>query len=69
MYYREMLHDAIPFDNDLKLAKNYVLTEDARPKISDDIDRDVAVIIRLCWQNDAEKRPNFSSIYGKLKDD
>ncbi len=49
MCIREMLHDAVPFDNNLKLAKNYVLNEDARPKISDEIDSDVAKIIRLCW--------------------
>ena len=64
-----MLHDAVPFDDDLKLTKNYVLNEDARPKISDDIDNDVAKIIRLCWQNEAEQRPSFAAIYGKLKDD
>lgn len=53
----EMLHDAVPFDNDLKLAENYVVNEDARPKISDDVDIDVAKLIRLCWQNSPESRP------------
>ena len=44
-----MLHDAVPFDNSLKHAKEYVIKEDARPKISDEVDSDVAKIIRLCW--------------------
>lgn len=45
----ELLHDSIPFDNDLALAVKYVLTEDARPKINEDVDCEVAKIIRLCW--------------------
>ncbi|CDW78465.1 tkl family protein kinase [Stylonychia lemnae] len=64
----EILHDQAPFDNDLLLAKNFVLNEDARPQISDTVDVDIAKLIRLCWQNDPNKRPHFSLIYAKLRE-
>ena len=65
----ELLHNQMPFDNDLNLAKNFVLNEDARPQIQEEIDIEIARLIRLCWQNDPIKRPHFSLIYAKIKDD
>lgn len=64
----EILHDQVPFDNDLNLAKNFVLNEDARPQISENVEVDIARLIRLCWQNDPDKRPHFSIIYAKMKE-
>lgn len=34
----EIFHEQIPFDNDLNLAKKYVVNENARPQISDTVD-------------------------------
>ena len=64
----ELLHDQVPFDNNLALARNYVLKEDARPLIGDHVDGELARLIRLCWLSEPEKRPSFQSIYGKLNE-
>lgn len=48
-FYREMWHDSVPFDNNIKLAKNYVLQEDARPGIMEEVDDEITKIIRHCW--------------------
>jgi len=45
----EMFHDRVPFDGDLQAAITYVLTEDSRPKLSDEVDEVMAKIIRLSW--------------------
>jgi hypothetical protein len=37
--------------------------------ISNEVDSDVAKLIRRCWQNDASLRPEFREIYGILKDE
>ena len=55
-----MLHDSVPFDNNLKLAIAFVIDEDSRPQISEDVEADVAKLIRLCWQNDIYRRPSFA---------
>jgi hypothetical protein len=47
--YRELLHEQVPFDNDLNLAKSFVCVEHARPQISDQIDITIAKLIRTCW--------------------
>ncbi len=64
----ELLHDQVPFDNDINLARNYVINEDARPQITENIELDLAKLIRLCWLSYPEKRPYFSLIYAKLRD-
>jgi hypothetical protein len=53
----ELFHNAVPFDGDLSLAENYVVTEDARPKINEDVNDNIARVIRACWQKEPEKRP------------
>lgn len=40
----------------------YVVEKQSRPKISDQIDENLSQLIRACWQEDAEKRPNFKII-------
>jgi hypothetical protein len=45
----EIFHNSMPFDGNLKLATNYVLNEDSRPMIDEDIDNSLADLIRTCW--------------------
>ena len=65
----ELLHDAVPFDGDLNTAKTYVCEQEARPKISETVDFEVAKIIRLCWQKETERRPPFQTIFNAIKGD
>jgi hypothetical protein len=34
----ELLHEQVPFDDDINLAKNFVVVEHARPEIAETID-------------------------------
>lgn len=45
----EIYHQAMPFDGDISIAKKFVLEEDSRPKIAEEVDHDIAKIIRVCW--------------------
>lgn len=40
----------------------YVVEKQFRPKISEQIDENLSQLVRACWQEDAEKRPNFKII-------
>lgn len=51
----------------LKKLINLVCEEKARPKIPQDFDPKLANLIRCCWQEDKEKRPNFNQIKDNLK--
>eukprot|EP00347_Sterkiella_histriomuscorum_P019735 403340488 len=64
----ELLHDQIPFNDDLKMARDYVINHDARPEIQSTLEIDIAKLIRLCWQNNPDQRPHFSVIYAKVKE-
>jgi hypothetical protein len=64
---RELLHEQVPFDNDINLAKNFVVTEHARPEISESVDENLAKMIRMCWLHNPDQRPNFTYIFSKLK--
>ena len=66
-YDREILNEQLPFDNDINLAKNFVVTEHARPMIDENIDLEMAKMIRMCWLHNPEQRPSFTYIYSKLK--
>jgi hypothetical protein len=43
-----------------------VINEDSRPMIKNDIEIEIAKLIRLCWQSDPDKRPTFDEIYKKI---
>lgn len=58
----EMFHERIPFDGDLTSAIEYVVTEDSRPKIAEEVDEIIAKIIRFCWQKNANLRPTFADV-------
>ena len=64
----EILHDTVPFDNDLRNVANFIIKEDVRPKIQPSIPASVASLIRRCWQKDPSKRPkNFAEICEELQ--
>lgn len=64
----EIFTERIPFDkiklNDLK---KIILEDDSRPLIPEDIEPEIALLIRCCWQSDAIKRPSFSKILERLE--
>ena len=62
----EILHEQVPFDNNINLAKSFVCQEHARPQISDQIDIEVAKLIRMCWLHNPDQRPGFSYIYSRI---
>jgi len=64
-----MLHERVPFDGDRKAAIEYVVKEDSRPKIQDEVDIEISKIIRLCWQKEANSRPTFHEIQNSLRDE
>ena len=58
----ELFTETIPFNVKLKDVKNYVLNEKLRPKIKDDIDKEIANLIRECWDTEPANRPECESI-------
>ena len=47
----ELWHEMVPFNNELELAKEYVLKEEARPEIESRVcNIEMTKLIRLCWQ-------------------
>ena len=58
----ELFTETIPFNVKLKDVKNYVLNEKLRPEIKDDIDKEIANLIRECWDTEPANRPECESI-------
>lgn len=52
----------IPFNVKLNTLYDYVAVENYRPEITKDFDKDIAGLIRLCWDADVNKRPYFKTI-------
>jgi len=46
-----------------------VCNEDARPIVSSEINKELAELIRACWQKEAKERPDFKKIVEQLKED
>jgi len=41
--------------------------EKSRPKIPEEIPEEIANIIRVCWQHDEEKRPEFACLVKNME--
>ena len=41
--------------------------EKSRPKIPEEIPQEIANIIRVCWQHDEEKRPEFGALVKNME--
>lgn len=51
----------------LKKLGNLVGKEKSRPKIPENIPEEIANIIRVCWQHDEDKRPEFSALVKNME--
>lgn len=57
-----------PFkDISFKDMKRYVVNENSRPVLNDNIPEEIKLIIRSCWQRDPELRPNIHKIIEIIK--
>jgi len=51
----------------LKKLAYLVVKEKSRPKIPEEIPEEIANIIRVCWQHDEEKRPEFACLVKNME--
>ena len=52
----EIMSNNIPFaHNSIQEIKKFIADQKLRPKISESIPEEIAILIRCCWQDDAEK--------------
>eukprot|EP01017_Pseudomicrothorax_dubius_P025437 TRINITY_DN2749_c0_g3_i2.p1 TRINITY_DN2749_c0_g3~~TRINITY_DN2749_c0_g3_i2.p1 ORF type:complete len:608 (-),score=62.39 TRINITY_DN2749_c0_g3_i2:38-1861(-) len=59
----EILTEAVPFKNlHFREFLNAVVTEDMRPKITDEVPQQYVSLIRVCWQSDPSQRPDMPMI-------
>ena len=66
IYIREILTNHVPFHVSETALKEYVLEGDLRPQIPDQVESNLAHLIRTCWQKEPNKRPNFDVVYDTL---
>ena len=63
----EIFNETIPFNVKLKDVKNYVLNEKLRPEIKEEnIDKELANLIRECWDTEPSNRPEIDKILNLL---
>ena len=64
----ELENEQRPFDNERSNdVYNLLIRDKLRPKISENTDKSLALLIRRCWQDTAEKRPTLLKILDNLK--
>ncbi len=51
-----------PFKVTEKELKEYVVDGDFRPQLPDDVPREIARLIRACWQKDPTMRPAIDEV-------
>lgn len=57
-----------PFEQETQDEVFSLLTVNkVRPKITDETNKQLALLIRRCWQDNAEKRPSLTKIMDSLK--
>jgi sterile alpha motif and leucine zipper-containing kinase AZK len=62
----ELYTCTIPFNVALKVLHQYVAIDNYRPEITKGFNQDIANLIRICWDNDPNKRPSFKMIIEHL---
>ena len=62
----ELFTNTTPFDVELPQVISYVVEQKLRPKIENNIDKEIAELIRICWESESKKRPSIESIIGTL---
>jgi len=63
LFVEKIVNDNLPIKKLIQL----VCEEKARPKIPEEFEKKLANLIRCCWQEEAENRPNFNQIKEILK--
>lgn len=64
----ELENELKPFDNEKASNVFNLLNRDKlRPKIHEATEKNLALLIRRCWQDTAEKRPSFLKVLESLK--
>lgn len=58
----EIFTNNIPFNLKLSEVINYVVDQKMRPEITRDVDKDIAELIRLCWESENKNRPKLDEI-------
>ena len=58
----ELYTSMIPFNVKINTLYDYVAIDNYRPEITKDFNQDIAYLIRLCWDSDFNRRPNFLRI-------
>ena len=62
----EIFTETIPFDVKLSELKKYIIEEKLRPEVSNNLNKNIAELIRNCWDSEIEKRPNCDKILSTL---
>lgn len=58
-----LLKEEIPFEGyNLDQIKQIIVDKRSRPKIYENMNRDIAEIVAACWQEDASLRPTFGDV-------
>jgi len=53
----------VPYEGlDDKQMKGLLLDQHMRPQIPEGTDKGLTILIRRCWQDNADKRPDFKAI-------
>jgi hypothetical protein len=58
----ELYTNTVPFNVKISTLYDYVAVENYRPEITKNFNQDIANLIRLCWDAEPLKRPNFMKI-------
>ena len=62
----EIYTETIPFDVKLSELKKYILEEKYRPEVPNEINKEIAELIRACWDSEINKRPSSNKILSVL---
>jgi len=62
----EIFTETIPFNVKLSELKKYIIEEKLRPQVSNELNKNIAELIRNCWDSDINKRPCLDKILSVL---
>ena len=62
----EIFTENIPFNIKLSELKKYIIDEKLRPQVSNQLNKNIAELIRNCWDADIDKRPKLDTILSVL---
>ena len=62
----ELFANTTPFDVELPQVISYVVEQKLRPKIESNFDKEIAELIRTCWETESKKRPSVDTIISTI---